>query len=372
MQKSFRRTPDAALIRAGDDSAVIRGGFSDVSGGFDIAVEIPSAGRRQVLVNGKRPARLSDVATTAPVVAFLPDDLDLVKRGPTLRREYLDDLGAQLVPTVGADQREFEKALRQRNTLLRQDGRNADPMTLDVWDVRVAESGGRVIANRLRLLGRLCDRLTDAYRTVGGTPAETLLPVYGSSWASVDGDHSRGWIPTSKHMLLRCWGRWRSAETVTWRCGARVRDRIGTTRATGWTDATYVCKPARGSSGRLRSAFALLPTSLLDQRHGRPPILLLDDVFSELDPGAGRRVSLPCCRAGQVFVTSARDDEVPRNGEAVAGRRRRVDMTGAETHDRSHGPARIRDRGLNPTRTSALEASVLERVTEGKLASDSR
>ncbi|MEA2000710.1 MAG: AAA family ATPase, partial [Actinomycetota bacterium] len=127
MQRSFRRTPDVSLIRSGADRAVIRGGFRDGDGSIDIAVQLPKSGRRQVLVNGKRPGRLSDVAMTAPVVAFLPDDLDLVKRGPALRREYLDDLGAQLVPTVGADQREYEKILRQRNALLRQDGRNADP-----------------------------------------------------------------------------------------------------------------------------------------------------------------------------------------------------------------------------------------------------
>ena len=102
MLKSFRRTPDVALIGTGADRAIIRGGLSDGDSSIDIAVEIPAAGRRQVLVNGKRPNRLSDVGTTAPIVAFLPDDLDLVKRGPALRREYLDDLGAQLVPTVGA------------------------------------------------------------------------------------------------------------------------------------------------------------------------------------------------------------------------------------------------------------------------------
>jgi DNA replication and repair protein RecF len=72
MQKSFRRTPDSALIRAGEESTVIRGGFDDATGAFDIAVEIPLAGRRQVLVNGKRPARLSEVALAAPIVAFLP------------------------------------------------------------------------------------------------------------------------------------------------------------------------------------------------------------------------------------------------------------------------------------------------------------
>jgi DNA replication and repair protein RecF len=123
-----------------------------------------------------------------------PDDLDLVKRGPALRREYLDDLGSQLMPTVGADQREYEKSLRQRNSLLRHEGRNADPMTLDVWDVRVAESGGRVLANRLRLLGRLCDLLTTAYRTVGGSPGETLAPTYGSSWVDVP-EIAPGMIP---------------------------------------------------------------------------------------------------------------------------------------------------------------------------------
>ncbi len=313
MQKSFRRTPDAALIRAGDDSAVIRGGFADVSGGFDIAVEIPSAGRRQVLVNGKRPARLSDVATTAPVVAFLPDDLDLVKRGPTLRREYLDDLGAQLVPTVGADQREFEKALRQRNSLLRQDGRNTDPMTLDVWDVRVAESGGRVIANRLRLLGRLCDRLSDAYRTVGGTPGETLLPVYGSSWAGV-GDIEAGMEPGFEEYASALLGaleerRTRDMETRSTSAGPH-RDDPGFR-----LDGRDV--RVRASQGEQRSvalSLRIAAYQLLDQRHGRPPILLLDDVFSELDAGRAEGVTalLPL---GQVFVTSARDDEVPDMGK---------------------------------------------------------
>lgn len=168
MQKSFRRTPDAALIRSGEESAVLRGGFDDDGSAIDVAVEIPQQGRRQVLVNGKRPKRLSDVGNTVPVVAFLPDDLDLVKRGPALRREYLDDLGAQLVPTVGADQSEYAQALRQRNMLLRQEGRLADRMTLDAWDVRLAEAGGRVVANRLSLLLRLRDCLTAAYRTVGG------------------------------------------------------------------------------------------------------------------------------------------------------------------------------------------------------------
>lgn len=312
MQKSFRRTPDSALIRFGGDQAVIRGGFSDAESTIDIAVEIPQAGRRQVLVNGKRPGRLSDVATTAPIVAFLPDDLDVVKRGPALRREYLDDLGAQLMPTVGADQREFEKALRQRNALLRQDGRNADPMTLDVWDVRVAETGGRVLANRLRLLGRLCDRLTEAYRTVGGASDGVLRPVYESSWANT-GEISDGMDPGFEGFASAL------VNALEARRGRDMEMRstsVGPHRDDPGFSLDQRNVRVQASQGEQRSvalSMRIAAYQLLDERHGRPPILLLDDVFSELDPDRAQGVTqlLP---HGQVFVTSARDDEVPDMG----------------------------------------------------------
>jgi DNA replication and repair protein RecF len=311
--KSFRRTPDAALIRAGADRAIARGGFRNGGSTVDIAVEIPNAGRRQVLVNGKRPARMSDVATTAPVVAFLPDDLDLVKRGPALRREYLDDLGAQLVPTVGADQREFEKSLRQRNTLLKQEGRNADAMTLDVWDARLAESGGRVLANRLRLLGRLCDRLGEAYRTVGGNREEMLLPTYQSSWIDV-GRITAGLDPDQDRLATELLAaleqrRPRDLEVRSTSAGPH-RDDPGFT-----LDGRDV--RVQASQGEQRSVALSLRIGsyeLLNERHGRPPTLLLDDVFSELDPKRAEGVTALLPR-GQVFVTSARDDEVPDMGQ---------------------------------------------------------
>lgn len=312
MLKSFRRTPDAALIGTGAERAIIRGGLSDGDSSIDIAVEIPSAGRRQVLVNGKRPNRLSDVATTAPIVAFLPDDLDLVKRGPALRREYLDDLGAQLVPTVGADQKEFEKTLRQRNSLLRQEGRQTDAMTLDVWDVRLAESGGRVLANRLRLLGKLCDRLTGAYRTVGGSDQELLLPTYSASWVD-SGEVTPGMDPDFEVF---------ASALLTALEQRRGRDmEMRSTSAGPHRDDPSFSLDGRdvrlqASQGEQRSVALSLRIAayrLLDRRHGRPPVLLLDDVFSELDPDRADGVTELLPR-GQVFVTSARDDEVPDMG----------------------------------------------------------
>ncbi|MGA9597945.1 MAG: DNA replication/repair protein RecF [Acidimicrobiia bacterium] len=311
MQKSFRRSPDAALILAGEDSAVMRGGFEDESGIVDVAVEIPREGRRQVLVNGKRPKRLGDVADTVPVVAFLPDDLDLVKRGPALRREYLDDLGAQLAPTVGADQSEYEQALRQRNTLLRQDGRYTDPMTLDVWDVRVAESGGKVVANRFALLARLRDRLTNAYRTVGGSEEETLLPTYASSWFEPgDPGTDREGFEVYASRLLRGLEqrRNRDMEMRTTSAGPH-RDDPGFELA----GRDVRVQASQGEQRSVALSLRITAYQLLEQRHGRPPILLLDDVFSELDPGRADGVTALLPR-GQVFVTSARDDEVPEMG----------------------------------------------------------
>ena len=278
MLKSFRRTPDTALISSSADQAIIRGGFDEGESTIDIAVELPQQGRRQVLVNGKRPSRLSEVAVTAPVVAFLPDDLDLVKRGPALRREYLDDLGSQLVPTVGADQAEYDKTLRQRNTLLRQEGRNTDPMTLDVWDVRLAEAGGRLLANRLRLLGRLNQCLANAYMTVGGDDGAQLSPTYSSSWIDV-GEVVPEMDPDYESFASALLGaleqrRSRDMEMRSTSAGPH-RDDPG-------FDLDGRDVRVQASQGEQRSVALSLRVCayrLLEQRHGRPPILLLDDVF---------------------------------------------------------------------------------------------
>jgi len=81
------------------------------------------------------------------VVSFLPEDLDLVKRGPSERRDLLDDLSVQLWPAAHLDQREYERALRQRNAFLRSG--DTDPVTLGVWDSRLAQAGGKVLARRV-------------------------------------------------------------------------------------------------------------------------------------------------------------------------------------------------------------------------------
>jgi DNA replication and repair protein RecF len=306
--RSFRGSPDGALIRSGAASAVIRGGFERISGEVRVEVEIPEMGRRRVLVNAKRPARLADVAAEVPLVAFLPDDLDLVKRGPSGRRDYLDDLIMRLFPAAGADLNEYDKALRQRNTLLRARGRNVDVLSLEVWDERLAVSGSRVLSHRLRLLDRLAPVLQDAYETVGGS--ERLGFTYRAGWLDlVDPETGRGPEDHIHHLRTALLER-------------RSRDMEQRTTTVGpHRDDPGVVLDARdartqASQGEQRSAALALRIGsyrALEARHAAPPILLLDDVFSELDAqrAAGVLALLP---HGQVFVTTARDDEVPVHG----------------------------------------------------------
>ena len=311
--RSFRGSPDTALIRTGRPTAVVRGGFERRSGESRVEVEIPTVGRRRVLFNAKRPQRFANVAAELPLVAFLPDDLDLLKRGPAGRRAYLDDLIGRLHPSAGADLGEYEKTLRQRNSLLRNEGRNTDPLTLDVWDERLATSGSRVLAHRLRLLDRIAPVLADAYRTVGGT--EALAFSYHAAWfGAVNAATSRD--PADHEATL-------GAALLERR--PRDLDQRTTTLGPHRDDPGLLIddRDARtqASQGEQRSsalALRIAAYRALEERHDRPPILLLDDVFSELDPqrAAGVLELLP---HGQVFVTTAREDEVP-----VDGRRWRV------------------------------------------------
>lgn len=306
--RSFRGAPDAALIRSGQPAAVVRGGFDRPSGEARVEVEIPEGSRRRVLFNAKRPKRFADVGAELTLVAFLPDDLDLVKRGPGGRRDYLDDLIARLHPSAAADLVDYEKALRQRNSLLRNDGRLADPLTLEVWDERLAVSGSRVLTHRLSLIDRIAPILADAYRTVGGV--ETLSVTYQTTWtAPIDATTSRDpleHVDSLRNALLERRTRDLDQRTTT----------VGPHRDDPGLRVDERDARSRASQGEQRSsalALRIAAYRVLEARHDRAPILLLDDVFSELDPDRAAGV-LDLLPQGQVFVTTAREDEVPVEG----------------------------------------------------------
>lgn len=310
MLRSFRHTPDTALIRSGRSEAIVRAGLAGTAAETKIEIAVPLQGRRSVYLNGKRPRANAELAQVFPVVTFLPDDLSLVKGGPARRRDFLDDLAARLQPQAAAAQSEYQRAVRQRNTLLRREGPRADAVTLDVWDERLSAAGGEVLAHRLALLDRLTPTLAEAYTAVSGKGV--LRPAYRAPWVGDLGNREPAKLAADLREALQA-TRGRDLEIRVTTRGPH-RD-VPSFELDGRSLRTQA---SQGEQRTVSVALRLASYRLLEDHHGAPPTLLLDDIFSELDPARAEGL-LGILPRGQVFVTSARDDEVP-----VAGRRWQV------------------------------------------------
>lgn len=317
---SFRRAPDAALVQVGREAAVVRGQFGGEAGTVEIGVEIPNRGRQRVQVDGKRAAGRAEVAARVALVAFLPDDLDLVKRGPAYRREYVDDLAVQLWPAAAGDQREYERALRQRNALLRREGRAAAAALVSAWDERLCVLGGAVIRRRLDALQAVADGVQGFCREVGGG-SERLEWSYLAAGTSVIEPEAPPTVLAEGLAAALGRSRQQDMERRMTTVGPH-RDEVELT-----LDGRDV--RSRASQGEQRTVALALRVGafdLLAERRRAVPVLVLDDVFSEFDERRRARLveRLP---GGQVFISSAHREDVPVVGvawEVAPGRIRQV------------------------------------------------
>lgn len=304
--KSFRGSADAALVADGAAETVIRGEFVAAARKSLVEVEIPAEGRRRVLLDGKRPKDRAAVAERVALVSFLPDDLDLVKRGPAYRRDFLDDAAAQLWPAASSEQAEYDKVLRQRNALLRREGHEADRTTLDVLDGRLADRGAAVLDRRLQACRLLEGVVGGLYGELSEAPGRIEWEYRAAGLEEV-GEDVRSLERSLMGALTERRNKDLDRRTTT---AGPHRDEL-VIRVDGREART------RASQGEQRSIALGLRVALyrtLAESRGTPPVLLLDDVFSELDPGRGQRLvgQMP---SGQVFVTSAREEEVPLVGD---------------------------------------------------------
>ena len=343
---SHRVPSDAALVRAGASRAVVRAKVVREQRPTLVEVEITPGKANRARVNGGSPTRARDVLGILRTVLFAPEDLALVKGDPDGRRRFLDELLVQLTPRVAGTLGDYERVLRQRSALLKSAAAatrarsGADLRTLDVWDAKLAQVGAQVVVARQALVAALRPRAADAYRQVSSGQSELGLAYRSSLDAALGADDDAPAVPPGagaelvEARLLDAMGRLRSKEIERGVClvGPHRDDlllTLGDLPAKGYA--------SHGESWSVALALRLASYELLthgvdeagawaaDWGPDGEPVLILDDVFAELDARRRDRLAELVSSARQVLVTAAVAQDVP---EPLAGAR--VDVMAGE------------------------------------------
>lgn len=289
-RRSFRGAPAEAMVRTGAESAIVRAELDGRDSPTLVEAEIVPAGRSRTRVNRKAVNGRRELGAAAPCTIFSPEDLTIVSGGPKGRRDVLDDALAVLDAEGARAADETERVLRQRAALLRQSGgRGGEEVTttLDVWDQRLADGGKVLVAARERLAAELDPLVASAYSHLAGAGERVLtLLRYQRSWS---GDLLDA-LAASRRDDLR-----RGVNTV----GPHRDDVL--LEIEGREARTHA---SQGEQRCLALALRLGVHELIRSRTALIPTLLLDDVFSELDPDRSRALvtELP---AGQAILTTA-------------------------------------------------------------------
>jgi DNA replication and repair protein RecF len=287
-QRSFRGASREAIVRQGCDRAVVRATLFDEDRPVLVEADVALAGRSRAQVNRQVARSRRDLTAAVPVTVFSPEDLALVQGGPAHRRDLLDHALRLLDPEGSALLDQLERILRQRAALLRQIAGRLTPETeptLDVWDTRLADAGTAVAWRRTELVSSLAPHVADAYDALSASRGAARI-AYRPSW---DGDLAVALAATRTDDVRR--GATGSGphrdDLVIELSGRDARNQA-----------------SQGEQRCLALALRLGVHRLVGERSGAPPILLLDDVFSELDPIRSRALveELP---TGQTLVTTA-------------------------------------------------------------------
>jgi DNA replication and repair protein RecF len=296
--RSFRGVPDRVLVRAGAPHAVVRCRVVSGTREQELDAELRVGGRNRVLLNRNPVVRQRDLHGFLRVTVFSPDDLQLVKGGPTERRTYLDELLSVLAPRYDASRVDYERVLRQRNALLRGGVRDAEARaTLDVFDEQLARVGGEVVQGRLRLAARLAPAVAGSCEHLAARPV-ALEARYEAEWSPepLDGCDAAGAADRLRSAL---------------QAGRRAETDRGVTLVGPHRDDWRLVvdgldartQSSQGEQRTLALAMRLAGHGLGADLTGTTPVLLLDDVFSELDPGRAAAL-LEHVPRGQTLVTT--------------------------------------------------------------------
>jgi DNA replication and repair protein RecF len=324
---SHRVSGDQAMIRQGAAAAIVRARLQHDAREILVEVQLNAGApnRAQVNRSGVKPRELPRYFSS---VLFAPEDLALVRGEPGIRRKYLDQLLVQRSPRLAGVLSDYERVLKQRNTLLKSARasrvREDQLTTLDIWDERLVTIGSEIIDERLRLIGELAAPVRSAYRSVAGDdhhPAlSAALSIRGADAeetdatqqaeaeqapSETDGSATRGTIDEYRDALGRV--RRKELERGLTLVGPHRDDLVF--RLNGMPAKGYA---SHGESWSFALALKLASAELLRAESTTgDPVLILDDVFAELDQGRRRKLAEAVRDYEQVLITAAVFDDVP-------------------------------------------------------------
>ncbi|MBN1174696.1 MAG: DNA replication/repair protein RecF [Micromonosporaceae bacterium] len=313
---SHRVATDTPLVRAGAARAVVRCAIVQEERELlvEMAIEPGKANRARL---GRSPvARTRDILGALRLVLFSPEDLSLVRGDPAERRRFLDDLLIARQPRYAGVRSDYDRVLKQRNALLRSaylarrvgGSRGGDLSTLDVWDVHLAQNGARLMAARLELCQALGPYLEQAYAAVchGAGGASGTRLEYTTSFGDLPEQEGKD-VPAIEEALRSALATARSMEIER---GVTLvgphRDEV----ALSLGDLPVRGYASHGESWSYALALKLAAYDLL-RAEGVEPVLVLDDVFAELDVSRRDKLARTVREASQVIVTCAVDADVP-------------------------------------------------------------
>ena len=317
---SHRAAQDAPLIRKGADQAIIRAAISTSANDALVEIELNAGRANRVRLNRVPLGRPREVLGVLRTVLFAPEDLALVKGDPGERRRFLDDLLVAMAPRYAAVRADYDRVVKQRTALLKSAGPKGGPKgtrqsreavmaTLDVWDAHLARAGAELIVAREHLVAALRPHVENSYAAVAGDGRGPAAIEYKRSFECDDQDEATHGerVRAAEQALREALLEVRASELDRGVCLAGPhRDEL---------ELSVRGLPARGYASHGESwslALALRLASFGLLRAGREdPVLILDDVFAELDAGRRDRLATLVAEAEQVLVTAAVPEDIP-------------------------------------------------------------
>ncbi len=294
--RSPRVASDQPLVRIGATSAFLRAEVDTQAGRVLVEVELRSSGANRIQVNRSGVRRKRDLRQRVRSVMFIPEDLDVIQGGPEDRRRFMDQAVEAMWPAEEAARTAYDKALRQRNRLLKENEGPDAPPDLDAWDAELASHGAAVTAARTRALAAVSPRAGDEFERVSGERLRVVYKPSVDATEDLEGAMLKGLSERRADELIR----------RTTLVGPH-RDELDV--SVGEMTARRFASHGESWAGALCLRLGVWG-SVSAEIH-ESPVLLLDDPFSGLDPERRSRLSEGLASRGQVMISVPDQAQVP-------------------------------------------------------------